>query len=136
MIPGLRLAIEETHGTLSGVELVHPGPVLLALSFITSKKKMSTNPYWTPPVEFKTRKHLKPIARDLGFQWTLPWPQPSSAGYYFGQNPVWGRRQDVYSSLPEWFATDNIVPSTAGVPIMNPYTAEMKFSREKFTRKH
>ena len=87
-------------------------------------------------MEFTKRKKLKPIARDLGFQFVLPWNQPTSAGYYFGENPVWGRRQDVYSSLPEWFATDNIVPSSGGIPITNPYTAEMKFSRAKFTKKY
>ena len=97
---------------------------------------MSTNPYWEPPVVFKTRKFLKPIARDWGFQWTLPWPLPVTAGPYFGQNPQWGRRQNVYRSDGEWFATDNIIPSTAGIPLMNPYTEEMRFDREKYTERY
>ena len=74
-----------------------------------------------------------PIAHNLGFQWALPWPLPTTAGYYFGENPQWGRREYVTSSLPEWFAVDNILPSTGKQPLINPYTAEMRFSREDYT---
>ena len=94
----------------------------------------STNPYWTPPKQFKAVTNLKPIARTNGFLFNLPWPLPVSAGYYYGENPVWGRREQVYNSQPEWFATDHIIPSTAGIPLMNPYTEEMKFDRQKFTK--
>ena len=97
---------------------------------------MSTNPYWDPPTVFKTRKMLKPIARDLGFQFALPWPLPVSAGFYHGENPVWGRKQQVTASQPEWFATDNIIPSSGGIPLVNPHTAEMKFNRSQFTRQY
>ena len=96
----------------------------------------ATNPYWTPPAQFKTVKYLKPIARDLGFQFHLPWPLPVSAGYYYGENPVWGRKESVYSSQPEWFATDHIIPSSGGIPLMNPYTKEMTFNRQDYTVKH
>ena len=94
-----------------------------------------TNPYWTPPVQFTRRKKLKPIARDLGFQFALPWQLPVSAGYYYGENPVWGRREMVFSAQPEWFSTDHIIPSSGNIPLMNPYTEEMKFSRANYTVK-
>ena len=97
---------------------------------------MSTHPYWTPPLVFGTRKSLKPIARDLGFQWQLPWPLPVTAGYYYGEQPVWGRRESVYSARPEWFAVDNIIPSSGNIPMVNPHTEEMKYSRKDYTVKH
>ena len=93
-----------------------------------------THPYWEPPTDFQTRKTLKPIARDLGFQFNIPWPLPVSAGYYFGENPPPGRKELVYDSRPEWYAVDNVIPSTAGIPLMNPYTEEMKFDRSKYTQ--
>ena len=96
---------------------------------------MSTHPYWTPPVEFRTRKHMVPVARTTGFSWKLPWPLPTTAGYYFGENPVMGRREAVYSGKPEWFATDNVIPSSGNVPLINPYTPEMRFSRADYTVK-
>ena len=92
-----------------------------------------TNPYWTPPVKFVTHKLLKPIARNIGFQFRLPWPQPVTAGYYYGENPVWGRKEQVYTTQPEWFSTDNILPSSAGTPLINPHTKEMKYSRKDYT---
>ena len=94
-----------------------------------------TNPYWTPPTKFTTHKHLKPIARDLGFHFSLPWPLPVTAGYYYGEQPPLGRRELVFSSQPEWFATDNILPSSGGIPLVNPYTAEMQFKRSDYTIK-
>ena len=94
---------------------------------------MTTHPYWEPPIEFKPRKQLKPIVRTMGFQFNLPWPLPVTAGYYYGEQPVPQRREYVYSSLPEWFATDDIMPSTGGIPLMNPYTHEMRFSRDDYT---
>ena len=96
---------------------------------------MATNPYWTPPVEFTTRKKLLPITNNMGFQFTLPWQLPSTAGYYYGENPVWGRREYVYSAQPEWYSVDNIVPSAGNVPLINPYTSAMKFSRADYTVK-
>lgn len=92
-----------------------------------------TQPYWTPPPVYSTRKTLKPVANTYGFQFTLPWPQPTSAGTYFGEGAVPGRRELVYRSDPEWHAVQNILPSSGGVPLINPYTAEMKFDREHYT---
>ena len=96
---------------------------------------MATHPYWTPPRDYRIQKSLLPVAHNLGFQFALPWPLPSTAGPYFGQNPQWGRRELVTSALPEWFAVDGIIPSTANQPLMNPYTAEMRFSRAEHTKR-
>jgi len=94
-----------------------------------------TNPYWEPPVVYKARKHLKPIARDTGFRFQLPWPQPVSAGFYYGENPAWGRKEQVFSAQPEWYAVDNIIPSSGNIPMVNPHTREMKYKRSDYTVK-
>ena len=94
---------------------------------------MSTHPYWTAPTQFRQQKMLRPISGDLGFQFNIPWPMPSSAGYYFGEEAPWGRREHVYSSLPEWFSVNNIVPASGGLPLVNPHSSEMTFDRERFT---
>ena len=92
-----------------------------------------TDPYWTPPTEYRPKKSLWDFTRDLGFRWTLPWPLPVSAGWYHGQGPRAGRREHVFRADPEWFAYDNIIPSTAGTPMVNPFSDEMKFRRSDYT---
>ena len=92
-----------------------------------------TQPYWTPDPYFKTQSSLKPIANTLGFQIPIPWPDPTTMGYYFGENPQYGRRELVYRSDPEYYARDNVIPSVGGVPRINPYDPIYSFSREKYT---
>ena len=92
-----------------------------------------TSPYWTPPFQWRPQKTLQPITNTYGFQFTLPWNMPTSAGYYFGEGAVPGRRELVYRSDPEWFATQGILPSSGNVPLVNPYTQEMNFDRAHYT---
>lgn len=92
-----------------------------------------TQPYWTPPFKYKITKFQKPVVNTYGFQFTLPWPQTTTAGFYYGEGAVPGRRELVYRPDPEWFATQNIVPSSGGVPQINPYDPVYKFDREKYT---
>ena len=99
-----------------------------------------THPFWQPPREFVGQKNFSqtqtPIARNLGFQFQIPWPLPATAGFYDGQNPIWGRRELVFSGNPEYFAVGNTIPSAGGVPLINPYSREMQYSRENFTNKY
>ena len=96
-----------------------------------------THPFWQVPKQFVGQKSFKqtlpPVANTLGFTFQLPWPLPVSAGWYDGQNAMWGRRELVFSSQPEYFAVENIIPSAGGVPLINPYAPEMKFSRKMVT---
>jgi hypothetical protein len=93
-----------------------------------------TQPYWTPePWTQTTRFNKKQLANTLGFTIGLPWPEVTTAGQYFGENPVYGRRELVYRSDAEYFARQNIIPSVAGIPSINPYDRIYKFSREKYT---
>ena len=96
---------------------------------------MSTHPYWQAPKEYKPHTFQKPIARSIGFQFALPWRLPVTAGFYFGENPVWGRREQSTETQPEYFATDNIIPSSGGIPMINPHTQDMKYRREDHTVK-
>ena len=90
-----------------------------------------TNPYWTPSTI--KRKSLPPITNTLGFQFTLPWPDVQTAGWYHGQGAIPGRKELVFRADPEYFPVQGIVPSTAGIPRINPYAPEFKFDRGKYT---
>ena len=71
----------------------------------------------------------------MGFFFKLPHPDVTTAGYYFGENPVDGRRELVFRSDPEYYSVDNTIPSSGKVPKINPYDPIYSFSREKFTKK-
>lgn len=91
-----------------------------------------TNPYWTPSFKYKASKYLKPIT-NRGFSFNIPWPDVTTAGYYYGSGAVPGVKKLVFKSDPEYFATQNIVPSSAGIPRINPYDPIYHFEREKHT---
>jgi len=92
-----------------------------------------TNPFWTPEPQFARQTNLKPITNTLGFLITLPWPDVTTMGQYFGEGPQYGRRELVYRSDSEYYARQNIIPSIGGVPRINPWDKIYKFSREKYT---
>ena len=88
-----------------------------------------TSPYWTPPAIYSQVKSQKPIANTLGFQFLLPWQGVSTAGFYYGENPIPGRRELVFSGTPEYYATQNIIPASGNVPLYNPYDKIYQYSR-------
>ena len=90
-----------------------------------------TNPYWQPPPT--ETKFLKPIVNTLGFQFQIPWPSVTTAGWYYGEGAMPDRRELVYRADPEFYARGGIVPSFGGVPTINPYDPIYRFSRDKFT---
>ena len=92
-----------------------------------------TQPYWTPPFEYRVSEFQKPVSNTLGFQTTIPWPETQTAGYYNGQGAMPDRKELVYRDDPEWFSVQNIVRSSGGVPNINPYAREYKFNREDYT---
>ena len=92
-----------------------------------------TQPYWTPDFKYQKSTYLKPVSNTTGFQFTIPWPNTSTAGYYNGQGAIPGRKELVYRDDPEWFSVQNIIRSSGGVPNINPYAPEYKFSREDHT---
>ena len=95
-----------------------------------------THPYWTPSFNYRLRKSLKPISNNLGFQFNLPYPDPVTAGWYYGEGAPYGRRTVVTDSRPEFYTVGgNIMPSVNGIPRMDPHSSEMTFSRAKYTQK-
>ena len=91
-----------------------------------------TNPYWTPGPEIQKVVGQKNIANNF-IRFTLPWPDVTTAGYYYGEGPQYGRRELIYRSDPEYFARQNILPSIGGVPRFNPYDPIYKFDRSRYT---
>jgi len=91
-----------------------------------------TNPYWQAP-QLKLKGKM-PIAHNIGFSFTLPWPDVvSPAGFYNGQGAMPGRKELVFRDDPEYFAIQGVVPSSGGIPRINPYDPIYKFDRSKFT---
>ena len=96
-----------------------------------------SNPYWTAPLHYSfDTKFLKPVTHTLGFQMDLPWRLPTTVGEgYAGENAAPDRRELVYSTQGEYFATDNVVPSTGGQPQVNLYNPIYQFKRSDQTVK-
>jgi len=94
-----------------------------------------THPYWNAPTFTRQQKFLKPISGSLGFQFNLPWRDPVTAGWYYGEGAPYGRRTVVTDSRPEFYTVGgNIMPSVNGIPRMDPHSSEMTFSRAKYTK--
>ena len=91
-----------------------------------------TSPYWFQP-EFQPKQELKSIAGDLGFQMRIPWPLPVTVGaIYSGEGAAPDRREITTSPFGEWFAVDNVIPSSGGVPLVNVKEPRFQYSRSKY----
>jgi len=94
-----------------------------------------SNVYWAAPQY--TRTFLKPISGNPGFLMNLPYPDPVSGQMYSGEGRenIYGLRELVYTTLPEIYAIGNILPTTGGVPRVDPTSVHARHSREAFTRR-
>ena len=94
-----------------------------------------TSPYWFQP-EFQSKTMQKPMTGHLGFQTRIPWPEPVTVGaIYAGQGARPDRREITTSAFGEWFAIDNTIPSTGGVPLINVKEPRFQYSRANFVHK-
>ena len=94
-----------------------------------------TSPYWVQP-DFQPKQMLKGMAGHLGFINRIPWPQPVTVGaIYSGQGSLPDRREMTTSAFGEWFAIDNIIPSSGGVPLINVKEPRFQYSREQFVHR-
>ena len=92
----------------------------------------ATSPYWFRP-EFQPVLRDKPIVGHLGFKMNLPWPAPVTVGaIYSGEGGLPDRRTVETSPFGEYFAVDNIIPSSGGVPLVNTKNPIYTFSRDDF----
>jgi len=95
------------------------------------------NAYWLPkPTESGTIQQTNNKPNELGFRNDIPWPLPTTVGAeYFGE----GREElPLEKTLNktiqgEYFLRGgNIVPSTGGVPMINPYSKTFTHSRDAY----
>lgn len=94
----------------------------------------ATNPYYTAPDTDYPVQFTMPLTTHLGFQIDIPHRAPLATPYYFGENPVVGRRELVTRPDPEYFAINNIIPMlTPKIPLVNINDPSYTFSRAKYT---
>ena len=96
-----------------------------------------TDPNYTPPLLYTFKiKSTAPIARQLGFHFDLPWPLPSTVGsHYYGEGAIPDRRELVYNTTGQYYATDGIIPSTGGIPMVHVQDPIYKYKRSDHTVK-
>ena len=96
-----------------------------------------SNSYWAPDLKFQERKTKPFLDKTLGFTMDIPWPLPTSVGFYSGEGAIPGRRELSFQRehQAESFATDNIIPSSGGIPLINMYLPHYKFKRSDVTFK-
>ena len=90
-----------------------------------------SNAYWAPDVTFEKIKTKPLIEKTLGILMDIPWPLPVTAGAYSGEGAMPDRRELSFATggQSEYFAIDNVVPSTGNVPMVNIYAPHFKFKR-------
>lgn len=94
-----------------------------------------TSPYWFQP-EFQPKQMLKSMTGHLGFHTRIPWPMPVTVGaIYSGEGAAPDRREITTSAFGEWFAIDNTIPSSGGVPLINTKEQRFQYAREKFVHR-
>ena len=92
-----------------------------------------SNAYWAPP-QYQVSS-LKPISGNLGFLLNLPYPDPVSGPFSFGEGntDIYGKRELVGSSFPELYAIGNVLPLTGGIPRVAPNGLAATHSRAAYT---
>lgn len=94
----------------------------------------ATNPFYTAPDTDYTVSYTMPLTGHLGYQIDIPYEAPMATPFYFGENPVIGRRELVTRPDPEYFAIDNVVPMlTEKIPLVDLSDPSYSFSRAQYT---
>ena len=74
----------------------------------------------------------EPYFRDYGHSFVIPWVMPHTAGYWnHGTIPT--EKKLITRDDPEFFATNNIIRSTGGMPVINPNDTTFQFDRSDYT---
>ena len=92
-----------------------------------------SNVYWAPPQY--TQQTMYPISGNLGFFFNLPYPDPVSAGFTNGEGNenILGKRELVFTTLPEIYAVANVMPTTNGLPRVDPNSFHGRHNRLHYT---
>ena len=94
-----------------------------------------SNAYWAPP-QFK-QSFQKPISGNLGFLMNLPYPDPvSTPSTGEGNQNILGKQEElIFTTLPEMYAIGDILPTTGGIPRIDPNSLAGQHSRSDYTRR-
>lgn len=93
-----------------------------------------SNAYWTPPQYTKTSEMSK--SGHPGFFLNLPYPDPISQPWGMfgeGNQNIYGKRELVFTALPEMFAVGDVLPTTGGYPRVDPRSIAAQVSRSHHT---
>ena len=101
----------------------------------TTGLQNATHPYWTPESVYNWGQKSQHTYDGYGFTFKLPWRDPVTCGWYFGEGPVPQRQEMIYRSDPEYYAIYNTVPSSGGLPKYNLYDPAFTFNRSKYVQK-
>jgi hypothetical protein len=89
----------------------------------------TTSPYWND-TSFEPLKFPRPISGHLGFQMKMPWPYPVTVGaIYTGDGAIPGRREVSNATFGEYFAINDTIPSSGGVPLVDTSNPIFRYSR-------
>ena len=74
----------------------------------------------------------EPYFRDYGHSFNMPWVLPHTAGFWnHGSIPT--EKKLITRDDPEYFATNNVIRSTGGVPVINVNDPVYRFDRNDYT---
>ena len=89
-----------------------------------------TQASWHAP-EFGIHKS-EPYFRDYGHSFNLPWVLPHTVGYW-NEGTIPTERKLITRNDPEYFATNNIIRSTGGVPVFDLKDPAYSFDRADYS---
>ena len=74
----------------------------------------------------------EPYFRDYGHSFTIPWILPHTVGFW-DQGTIPTERKLITRSDPEYFATNNVVRSTGGQPVIDLSDPAYAFDRADYS---
>ena len=84
-----------------------------------------------PPVHFSLRRS-EPFFGDLGYSLELPWPAPTTAGWWF-EGGLPEEKVLITRPDPEWFAPNDLIRTNGGLPIIDTKDPIYSFDRRDYT---
>ena len=93
------------------------------------------NAYWIPPAwqQYEVAE-INPKKNDLGFRNDIPHRLPTTIGsqyYNEGRNELPLPKIIEFNPQGEYYAPDNVIPATGGVPLINISDKIYKFERKR-----
>ena len=76
---------------------------------------------------------MYPLERNMGFLWDLPRRNPVATPWFFGEGTVPGSRELIMRPDPEYFASDGVIPTVNGKPLVDVSSEAYNFNRREHT---